>query len=262
MSTPKTKQNNTPAAPSPLVAAVSRETLEDTPDRVLPFLRAIGTTPAIQALMAAYGYGADDHQEGWALLHGVSGFTAEQPLAVVDNRVRDAIVALDKWDEDGFRIVRAALTRRHPEQAAFVLEGIGPSVGPAAVIGVKILLERLDALEKSPARKATRKADHEALATLEKRGIDAKERARLAELVKVAESVGAGFDVEGEKAREERDAAYVQALVALRAWFEEWTEIARVAVKRRDYLIRMGLASRRSPAKKGEDAGDDAKAPV
>lgn len=37
----------------------------------------------------------------------------------------------------------------------------------------------------------------------------------------------------------------METLVALREWFEEWSEIARACVSRRDYLIRMGLASRR-----------------
>ncbi|MFT3773937.1 MAG: hypothetical protein QM820_51870 [Minicystis sp.] len=268
MSQPKTKKTKktpiaeAPSAPVP-VATVSRETLEETPERTLSLLRAIGTSRAIRALMAAYGYDAEDHKEGWALVHGVSGFTPDEPLETVDTRVRDAIVTLDNWDEAGFRLVRATLTRLYPEQAAFVLDGIGPSVGTAAVLGVKTLLQRLDALEKSPARKATRKADHAALARLAKSGLDAKERARLADLVKTAESVSDAPGADDEKAREERDEAHVQALTALRAWYEEWSELARIAVKRRDYLIRMGLATRKAPAKKDEGeakAKDDAEA--
>lgn len=38
----------------------------------------------------------------------------------------------------------------------------------------------------------------------------------------------------------------METLVALREWFEEWSEIARACVSRRDSLIRMGLARRRS----------------
>ena len=60
-----------------------------------------------------------------------------------------------------------------------------------------------------------------------------------------------------EAAREERErteAELVAGLTRLRAWFEEWSGVAKVAVKRRDYLIRMGLAARRSPAKTAPQA--------
>ena len=68
-------------------------------------------------------------------------------------------------------------------QGEFVLKGLAPAKGIAAVLSVSDLLDRLDALETSPERKATRKTDRAALDTLAKRGIDAKERARLRALV-------------------------------------------------------------------------------
>jgi len=254
-----------PSAIHPLIAAnVSRETLDQTPDRVLTLLRAIGTRPAIRGSMNARGYTPEDHKEGWSLLHAVSGYVEGAPPDAIDVKVRDAIIELDRWDEDGFRIVRAALSRRHPEQVAFVLDGIGPSVGPAAVVGVKKLLERLHALEKSPERKATRKEDHAALDTLAKRGLDAKERARLAHLVHVAESVGDG-PPEDDSERAKKEQAQTDALMALRAWYDEWSEIARVAVKRRDHLILLGLAKRKPPAKgakSGKAAAKTGEAPA
>ena len=169
----------------------------------------------------------------------------------MDVRVRDAINTLDAWDEDGFRIVRAAFTRLHPAQKELVLAGLGPSVGAAAVTGVKALLGRLDALEKSPERKATRKEDHAALATLATRGIDEKERARLAALVHVAESA-TEIDAPDEAGKAAREEVYLKALGALRVWYVDWSEMARSVVKRRDYLIRLGLAKRKS-AKKPTD---------
>jgi hypothetical protein len=65
----------------------------------------------------------------------------------VDRGVRDAIAEIDAWDEDGFRIVRAALGRLHPEQAKTVLAGLSLSTGAAAVLGVETLFDRLDASE-------------------------------------------------------------------------------------------------------------------
>ena len=214
--------------PSPL-AGVSRQTLEETPARVLSFLRAVGTTPAIRALMASRGYEASDHQEGWDLLHSVSGYTPETPPQGVDVKVRDAIVTLDNEDEDLFRILGPALRRLHPLQAKYVLDGLGPAVGPAAVSSVKLLLKRLDSLETSPERIATRPQDHAALATLAKRGIDAKERARLSALVEIAESG-------------EHDEPHLAGLGQLYAWYEDWSAVARSVVKRSDYQCRMGVA--------------------
>jgi hypothetical protein len=54
-----------------------------------------------------------------------------------------------------------------------------------------------------------------------------------------------------------RRSSYLQKLTALRAWFEEWSGIARVAIKRRDYLIRLGLARRHAKAAETV-AGDSA----
>jgi hypothetical protein len=227
---------------------VTRETLEDTPSRVLPFLRAVGTSVPIRSILRARGFTADEQKLGWTLLHAVSGFTDEAKAETVDVRVRDAINTLDAWDEDGFRIVRAAFTRLHPAQKEFVLAGIGPSVGAGAVTGVKALLGRLDALEKGPERKATRKEDQAALATLAARGIDAKERARLADLVHAAESA-TETEAPDESGRAAREAVYLKALGALRVWYVDWSEMARSVVKRRDYLIRLGLAKRKSAKK-------------
>ncbi len=239
------KPTSTASAINDSAEEVTRETLEGTPERVLPFLRAVGTSLPIRSILRAHGFDAAEQKLGWTLLHAVSGFTEDAAAETVDVKVRDAINSLDAWDEDGFRIVRAALTRLHPAQATFVLAGIGPSVGAGAVVGVKTLLGRLDALEKSPERKATRKEDQAALDTLATRGINAKERARLADLVQTAQSATEveAPDETGKAAREE---VYVEALRALRVWYVDWSEMARSVVKRRDYLIRLGLAKRKS----------------
>jgi hypothetical protein len=221
---------------------VSKETLDTIPGRALAFLRAVGTTPAIRAALATKGYEDADHAEGWVLLHTASGFSSSAPLGViVDVTVRDAIVELDALDEDLFRTVRAALTRLHPAAGAFVLDGLGPSTGAAAVVGVKELLDRLDALESSPDRKATRADDKGALATLKKRGVDDAERARLRALVDRAEAPASAPATPDDAAVQEQQR--LSALIALYAWFADWSETAKTVVKRRDYLIRLGFAA-------------------
>lgn len=225
---------------------VGQETLDATPERAIKFLRGVGTVPAIRSALAACGYTQDEHDRGWKLLHGASGYGHEPDFAsAVDPQVHSAIATLDAWDEDGFRIVRAALGRLHPEQAKTVLDGIGPSTGPAAVVGVKLLLDRLDGLAKSKAP-----ADHAAVKTLAARGIGDDQRKRLRGLVEIAEKGTAATAPDPtEAARAAKAAERQAALRDLRSWYDDWADMARASIKRRDRLILLGLAKRRSPRK-------------
>ena len=40
--------------------------------------------------------------------------------------------------------------------------------------------------------------------------------------------------------------SYEEAVLQLHGWFEEWAEVARTEIGRRHWLIRLGLAQRRS----------------
>ncbi|MCC6553020.1 MAG: hypothetical protein IT372_08360 [Polyangiaceae bacterium] len=243
--------------------------LAETPGRALTFLTAAGKSRAIRALLRLRGYSAEDHREGWSLLHRVTGFQESERESAEDAAVGKAIAELDAWDEPNFRIISATLERRHAAQRAFVFHNLTAQVGSAAVLGVKALLDRLDALESSPDREATRKEDHAALKTLARRGYTKEERARLRGLVDVAcagtpdpmdeaevededdEAEGDGADeIDGGGEADDGDGAvgsdaHTKALLELYAWHKEWSEIARAVVKRRDYLIRLGLAHRK-----------------
>lgn len=228
------------------VATVTQETLDATPERALKFLRGAGTVPAIRAALLARGYTQAEHDRGWTLLHEASGFGRAPELgAVVDHEVQQAIAEVDAWDEDAFRIVRAAFANRYPEQAKKVLDGIGPATGAAALVGVELLLERLDALAKSQDAK-----DRAAMQTLATRGLTPEEQKRVRALVGVAKKGTSAPDPAPEaKERAAKNAARQKALVDLRVWYEEWSEMARVAIKRRDRLILLGLAKRRAAKK-------------
>jgi hypothetical protein len=154
--------------------------------------------------------------------------------------VRQAVTEIDGCDEDVFRIVRASMRRLHPEQAARVLDGIGPSEGPPAVIGMLTLLDRIDALEKSKS-----KADHAAVATLATRGLDKKERERLRALVVIAMKGTDETEPKVDPAATKRTEDRQRALEQLRAWYEDWSDMAKSVIKRKDRLIRLGLAKRK-----------------
>jgi hypothetical protein len=224
---------------------VSRQTLEQTPGRVLTFLRALGTSAPMRAKMLARGYTEEEHKTGWRLNQEVGGyFEGEPPPAYVeDEEVGESIDAVDAWDEDGMRIVNASLRARHPAQHSYVMRGLKASTGIEAVVGVSTMLDRLDALESAPEREGTREADHAALATLAKRGIDKAKRQRLRALVDKAKSFA---DTAGPLEREAFERRVRASMIKQRLWFEEWSEVARSVFKRRDQLIRLGLASRRT----------------
>ncbi|MEO5726050.1 MAG: hypothetical protein ABI134_20685 [Byssovorax sp.] len=230
-----------PPTPQP-----SRQVLEEIPTRSLKLLSALSRSSIIHAALAARGYTEPDHQEGWELLLQVTGFRRPAVAAAESTAARDATVEIDAWDEPNFRLIRAALDRRHPEQSLFVFEGLTASTGAGAVVGVATLLDRLDALEKSPERKATRKADQAALDTLAKRGIPTAERARLRALVTTAMTAAKAEEDASDAAD---DGAPNEALLKLHAWYGEWSEVARAVIKRRDHLIRLGLAKRKKTAK-------------
>lgn len=258
---------STPAQPAPAAAAeanlraTSRQTLDQTPSRVHQFLQGVGTKNSIRSQLSTRGYTAKVHARGWRLLEATSGFFEDGVTdgEADDSAVRDAIIEIDAWDEPGFRVINASLRARHPAQHAFLTQGLRASTGAESVTTVTTLLDRLDDLESSPEREATRQDDHAALATLSERGIGKEERERLRSLVKRAQDFAEHFDSPAEQARREK--RMHDALIELRLWFEEWSEIARVTLKRRDELIRLGLASRRprrEPSAPGEgDEGDE-----
>ena len=206
--------------------------------------------------MLGRGYTADDHREGWQYLHRCAGFVEEAEDLTEEPSVREAIEELDAWDEPAFRIVRATLERRFPDQSAFVMKGLKPATGAAAVLSVEQLLDRLDALERGPERKATRKEDQAALDVLGQRGIDDAKRKRMRELVATAKSVVPVTQTDPQVVEEE-ETARRDALNDLYAWYREWAEVARATIKRRDYLIRLGLASRRAPSDGKDDVVPD-----
>lgn len=218
----------------------SMTVLQETPVRSLRFLASISKYPAIRDRLAARGYSEEDHNEGWALFLTVSGYRQAPPAATRNQAVVAGVAELDAWVEPNVRIVRATLERRYPEQASFVLAGLENGSGAAAVVTVVTLLDRLDLLQSSPQREATREADHAALAMLTRRGLGPDERTRLRTLTAMV------LSPEPAAPAAVSPLDYEQALRRLHAWYAEWSEVARAVITRRDHLIGLGLARRRN----------------
>jgi len=220
--------------------------LDEAPTRVLTFLLAIGESLPIRAALVTKGYKESEHEYAWSLLKKLTTFSSPG-TPVLDRAVRDAVTEIDAWDEPNFACIQAALARLHPDQERFVFLHLEPKQGPESVIGVATLLERLEALEASPDRKATRKADHAALATLAERGYTREYLARLRELVKTAQRVAIAQPISDDDRTE--------TLLALYAWITDWSTSAKTVITRRDHLIRLGIAKRKKGSKTPPPSG-------
>lgn len=221
----------------------SRQVLAETPGRATKFLGAAARGNDIRAILEAVGYLPPVHAEGWARLLKVLGYHGPEPEAAIDPEVRDAIVLVDRWDEPQFAIAAASLKTSHPDQERYLLGNLEPQEGSGAVGAVAVFLDRVDTLEKGRSPE-TRAADKDAVKKLATRGLDAAERKRVAALVKVAQGKAAA--PAKSDAPEADDTADV---LALKAWYDEWAAIAKAVIKRRDYLIRLGLAQPSRPKK-------------
>jgi hypothetical protein len=231
----------------------SDEVLEETPERVTRLLNGIGAVATIRTSLHEGGMQDEDIVEGRSLL--LACLAAPLGNAAVQDTPeaqaqRAAAAELDEWDEPNFARYQATLVRHAPDAAEYVFHELSASTGPKATQGVATFLQRINALDhgSDPARAKSKKADKKAVELLAKRGLTKKVRDHLAELVETAlgpTSVleeGADPGLEAREARREK-------LVALKQWYDEWATTARALVKKRVYLIRLGLAQRKTKVK-------------
>lgn len=240
-------------------AGVTLETLEETPEKSLKFLRATANNRVIRRILQGRGFTPLVQELWWAELKDAAGMSRpDVKEAVIDPQVDQAVEDVDPHDEPIVEITDASLAPEFPEQNRFLLENIQPGGGMRAVLNVSLYLERREALKQGTGRELTRDNDLAAVALLEERGITEKLCQYLAERVAVARSAEEVEPV-NEHVLRAADEAYVKALATLRKRYELWSRIARVTIKRRDYLIQLGLAHRKSPTRptKDDGAGDD-----
>jgi hypothetical protein len=229
--------------------------LDTMPARGFQFLGAVSVNPAIRAVFAQRGYTEEIHQIAWADVLKAAGFRKEALAAFEQPGAAAALATIDAWDDPTFRVARGVLAP-FPTQLAFVFNGLEAQKGVASVGSAKTFLDRLDELETSKDRKATRKEDLAAIAKLAARRIDAAERARLRGLIAIAtgftDSAGPGAEKNATLKEEQR-----KAKIAVWYYLTEWGEIAKSDITRRDYLIQLGLAKRKKPNKGPKGGGGE-----
>lgn len=143
--------------------------------------------------------------------------------------MREAAQEIADWVRAHFPRLAQAMKRLHPEHA-FLFDGADALEPPAAVLALATLLERVKRLPEEPSGVRD---------TLDRRGFDESERQRLARLIEIAQSAAPG--PKNASLRESREAE----LVALHTWYSDWASTARVFIRRKDFLIALGLAGRR-----------------
>jgi len=226
----------------------SIEVLEATPARVAKFLQGIGAVAFIRTRLAAGGMSDDDIEEGRKLLLAC---LAERKAAAPEldteeaKATREAQAELDAWDEPNFARYNGALYRVARQAHAYMFEDLKASSGPEAVKGVATFLARVDKLEKAVKAGTpvtTKKEDAQAMEVLVTRGLTRDERKRLKDLVDIALGPTTTLPEAPEvDPNEDR----LLKLNSLKGWFDDWSATARAVLKKRGYLIRLGLANRK-----------------
>jgi hypothetical protein len=236
--------------------------------RVGRFLVYVHTPNMILRAQRA-GYTTAEHTEGWRLYHLAGG--GNVPLDGLLANVRSDIATriatggstrvieeLDRFENTWFPRTRAIIRRvvpaaeREAFTAAFFRNLDQQPIGPAVVASVSTYIDRVRDLEESqdPSAPMVR-------AVLEQRGLNAAAVENIQSLLAEVQMGPEPTTVTSDADIPELRAQQLQALGALRDWYNDWGTTLRSVFGRRD-LIRLGLSQVRSSAAEDEDDDDEA----
>ena len=153
---------------------------------------------------------------------------------------------LKSWYDRQIAWARVLLEQACPEQAAYIFDEVVPDRLPEGFMSeLVVILSRVDNLR---ARVATDEEGsgleaRRALAVLEERGIiGGEQEAHIRALLEQAQNPAPLSPGEPREEREGRFKRY-------QAWIRIWREAARLRIKKRSQLLRMGLQQRRKSRK-------------
>ena len=210
---------------------MSRETLEHVPERALRLLIGLSRNAEARRALRQFGFDDEERDRGIARLNAV---LEHDSYDEGDNPGGDALDEAERECERVLETLRLTLIA-YPEAAAVVLGRLPPRTKHDGALVLRKVLDGLDALDEQPGMKEARER-------VAARRID---RRKLRALCKMAHELG---PIPEGPTEEELEAEHTRRLIALRAWLEEWSGFARLAITRRDVLIRLGLAAPRSQA--------------
>lgn len=232
-----------------LTSMPSEWALRELPARAATFLHTVGGHAPIRAAMQSAGYGRRDHDEGLRLLLAICPYGTGGLDPAEDEPAREASASIQRWARTHVVRLRAAVERLHPE-ALWVFAGFNRGVTSDALLGTARLLENLRLMAEGKADDVHdgHSEPTRVLETLTRRGLGEGERTRLEALVRTAQRATAlapapqsATSCWVEPSAEAPDAA----MLALHAWLSDWSTTARAVLRRKDWLIRLGVSRRR-----------------
>jgi hypothetical protein len=217
--------------------------------RVLQFLLALSERRIAVALKVR-GFKPSDLDEGWALLRAL-GYVDLDALPDPEEPAQDTLRAIDAWENEWFPIADATLGRRFPAARDWLFRNLAQTRGQQVVLGVAVLLERLDKMPKDEADGGLGAVGVAARELLSQRGLDAAVVAEARGLVQKLLSVP---ELSTASARQQEDAAREKAGLDLWAWYLEWSRIARQSITQRALLRKMGFLKPNGAPEDPDDA--------
>jgi hypothetical protein len=203
--------------------------------------------PRVASALAAYGFTEDDLREGWTLLQALGKTRFDLVNTSTDV---ETLRKIDEWENQWFPIALAALRRHAPAVCDQIFLNLSQMEGPAVAVSVQTFIDRVEAAARGDEPYGA--GGPEATTVLATRGLTPsvidEAKALLAQLATVAPAATPpSFEAQKEDLARAEEAAW--------AWYLEWGQVARVAVKQRALLRQLGFLATRSSS--GSDVEED-----
>jgi hypothetical protein len=228
-------------------------------ERGTKFFRTVSRNPVVRGSLLPRGLTDEELAKGWQYygeLHGFGGKAEDRPATKV-TAAAQAINEVDSWDAPTYSAAHAVLDARYPLVARYLFENLEAAVGIDAVVGVERFLDRLAVLRAGNAPAIEPAEQQAAVALLGTRKII--NETREAELRRLIATARLGARPEEVIEAPDLDPRRQSVAESYINWLNEWREVARLAIHRRDYRIALGLAQRRHA---GDEQDSDANDPA
>jgi hypothetical protein len=216
--------------------------------RAVSLFKTVAENPAVRGELFARGLTDAEIERGWSLYAALLGFRNGRAAYAVSatysgaTEAAQALDAIEAWNAPAFSAARAVLGHRYPNVEKFLFYDLEAASGRASLDAVEQFLERAAMLRAGKALGFSPEDGRGALELLGARKIlDEAQESELRRLIALARDAAPVSELrarEGVARQRER-----QALEFTR-WLHEWRAVARVAIKRRDHLIALGLVER------------------
>ena len=217
--------------------------------QVLTFLFGLKDT-RIRNYLSAFGFTGEELQKGWNLLLKIAGGKLDEQ-SFTDYTVTQALKDLDQWENKWFPVTHAALRNNYPEAGEMVFLNLTQQSGREVIISTSTFLERITRLTTDKSIPMAK----EAAALLERRGLTPDERQKAYDLLSTIKELEIPAD-SGKTTTDDEDVSE-EDVTALIRWYDEWSDIARIAIPRKDLRIRLGISARSAGGKNEEQSSSD-----